>query len=93
MRVSDRRGDNGSWAEVESGELRRSRMFEDVNTRSILDRVPAKLRREAARSLWRRIDSELQSGGPREVISYLRSQFNDIATEFRSEISAVKEIE
>ena len=63
-------------------------MFEDVNTRSILDQVPAKLKGEVARSLWRRIDSEFASGGPAAVTSYLRSQFDEIATRLHAELAA-----
>ena len=66
-------------------------MFEDVNTRSILDQVPAKLQGEAARSLWRRIDSEFWSGGPGAVTSYLRSQFEENATRLRTELAAAKD--
>ena len=63
-------------------------MFEDVSTRSILDQVPAELKGDAARSLWRRIDSEFASGGPGAVTSYLRSQFDEIATRLRAELAA-----
>ena len=68
-------------------------MFEDVNNRSILEQVPAKLKGEAARSLWRRIDSELSFGGPGAVASYLHSQFGEISTRIRSELSAYKDVE
>ena len=68
-------------------------MFEDVNNRSILAQVPAKLKGEPARSLWRRIDSELASGGPGAVASYLQSQFSEISTRIRSELSAFKDAE
>ena len=63
-------------------------MFEEVNTNSILRQVPGKLEEENARSLWRRVDSELASGGPGAVPSYLRSQFDEIVTRFRSELAA-----
>jgi hypothetical protein len=68
-------------------------MFEDVNTRSILGQVAAKLKGEAARSLWRRIDSELGSGGPGAVTTYLRSQFEEIGTRLRANLEAVKDLE
>ena len=68
-------------------------MFDDVNTRSILDQVPAKLEGEVSRSLWRRIDSELVTGGPGAVTSYLRSQFDEIATRLRAELAAAKDLE
>ncbi|MDE0221492.1 MAG: hypothetical protein OXJ90_19640 [Spirochaetaceae bacterium] len=68
-------------------------MFEDVNTRSILVQVPAKLKGEEARSLWRRIDSELATGGPGSAISYLRSQFDEIATRLRTELETAKDVE
>lgn len=65
-------------------------MFEDVSTRSILDKVPAALQREAL-SLWRRIDSELATGGPGAVTTYLRSQFEEITTKLREELEATKD--
>ncbi|MCY4615139.1 MAG: hypothetical protein OXC71_01925 [Chloroflexi bacterium] len=68
-------------------------MFEDVNTRSIRDQVPARLKGEVARSLWRRIDSEFGSGGPGAVTSYLRSQFDEIATRLRAELAAAEDAE
>lgn len=63
-------------------------MFEDVDTRSILDQVQAKLKDEAARSLWHRIDSEFASGGAEAVTSYLLSQFDEIAARLRDELAA-----
>lgn len=66
-------------------------MFEDLNTRSILDRVPAKLRAEVTRSFWRRLDSEFSSGGVPAVESYLTSQFDEIKTSIRGSLTAVKD--
>ena len=68
-------------------------MFEDVNTRSILNQVPGKLKGQVARSLWRRVDSELAAGGPGAVASYLRSQFDEIATRLRAELAAASDVE
>ena len=68
-------------------------MFKDVNTRSILGQVQPRLKDEAARSLWRRIDSEFGSGGPGAVTSYLGSQFDEIATRLRAELAAAENIE
>ena len=65
-------------------------MFEDVNTRSILDQVQAKLKDESARSLWHRIDSEFASDGTGAVTSYLHSQFDEIATRVRNELAATE---
>ncbi len=65
-------------------------MFEEINTRSILGRVPVQLQDENARSLWRRLDSELSSGGGSGVESYLRSQFDEIRAKIRGELSSVK---
>lgn len=66
-------------------------MFEDLNTRSILNQVPAKLQGEAARSLWRRIDSEFSSDGGPAVGSYLTSQFDEIRTNLRAALAVVKD--
>lgn len=93
MRISDRCDDNGSPVEIESEELARGGMFEDVDIRSILGQVPSKLQGEAERSLWRRINSELTSGGPRGVTSYLRSQFDEISKRLRAELAATADTE
>ena len=53
-------------------------MFDDVNTRSILDQVPPTLRGDPARSLWKRVESEFTSGGAASVSSYLASQFEEV---------------
>jgi len=37
--------------------------FEGLDSQKVLDQVPAGLSSERSRSLWRRIDSELKSGG------------------------------
>jgi len=87
-RVSDR-SDDDAHAPAEAGALARNRTFEDVDTRSILDQVPAKLQGEAAGSLWRRIDSEVETGRPEAVTSYLRAQFDEIATRVRRHLAAV----
>lgn len=50
-------------------------MFDDVNTRSILDQVPATLKGDPERSLWRRVESEFMSRGAGSVSSYLAAQF------------------
>ena len=69
---------------------RRHSIFEDLNTRSILDRLPAKLQGAETRSLWRRLDSEFSSGGVSAVESYIKSQFDEIRTNIRSTLTAVK---
>lgn len=66
-------------------------MFEGINTRSILDQVPSKMKDTAARSLWKRIDSEFASDGPRRVSSYLRSRFDEISTRLRADLADVKD--
>ena len=80
-------------AAIESGGLPGGgRMFEDVNARSILDEVQPRLKDEA-RSLWFRIDSEFGSGGTGAVTSYLRSQFDEIATGLRAALAAAEDAE
>ena len=68
-------------------------MFEGVNTDAILDAVPASLPGEVERSLWRRIRSEYTSGGPTAVPSYLRAQFDLIATRLSSELEVTEDPE
>ena len=92
-RVSDRGDDNDPHVAAETAALTGNRMFKDVDTRSILDQVPAKLQGEGAWALWRRIDSEFATSGPERVTSYLRSQFDEIATRLRRELAGVTDTE
>ena len=66
-------------------------MFEEINTRSILARVPVQLQDEKARSLWRRLDSELSSGGGLSAESYLKAQFAEVQANVRHAMSVVKD--
>ncbi|MCY4370053.1 MAG: hypothetical protein OXF41_11725 [bacterium] len=65
-------------------------MFREVSTRSILGKVPTNLQGEVARSLWRRINSEFEFGGPSAVTSYLRAQFGEIESGLRDDLKAAK---
>jgi hypothetical protein len=49
-----------------------------LSSRHVLDKVPAGLSSERSRSLWRRIESELQNGGVGGVNSYLRALFSEV---------------
>jgi hypothetical protein len=65
-------------------------MFDNVNTRAILDQVPATLKGDPARSLWKRIESEFASGSTGGVSSYLASQFDEIGARLRSALTAAR---
>lgn len=65
-------------------------MFDNINSRSILDQVPATLKGDPARSLWRRLESEFSSGGTGTAGSYLTSQFEEIGTRLRAALAAAK---
>jgi hypothetical protein len=66
-------------------------MFDNVNTRSILDQVPPTLKGDPARSLWKRVESEFTSGGAGSVSSYLASQFEEIGNRLRAALRAAKD--
>jgi hypothetical protein len=66
-------------------------MFDDVNTRAILDQVPLTLRGDPARSLWKRVESEFSSGGTGSVSSYLASQFEEIGNRLRTALATAKD--
>ena len=66
-------------------------MFENVNTRSILNEVPTKLKGDAPRSLWRRIESEFSSGAGSSVSSYLNSEFDEIQTRLRAALKVLND--
>ena len=66
-------------------------MFEEVTTAAILGQVPTKLKGNAARSLWLRIQSEFTSGGAGGMSSYLQSQFTDLAERLRANLAAAED--
>jgi len=66
-------------------------MFENVNTRSILDQVPRTLKGDPARSLRKRIESEYTSRGVGSVSSYLGAQFEEIGSRLRAALTAAKD--
>ncbi len=56
-----------------------------------LDQVPATLRGDPERSLWKRLESEFMSGGAGSVSSYLAAQFDQIGNRLRTGLGAVKD--
>jgi len=67
-----------------------SNPFDGLNTKSVLDKVPAGLTSERSRSLWRRVDSELHRGGVGAVDTYLRALFSEVIQRANEGISAFK---
>jgi hypothetical protein len=66
-------------------------MFDDLNTRSILSRVPSTLHDEKTRSLWRRIESEYESAGVAGAESYLAAQFDDIRANIKQAVQNLQD--
>lgn len=65
-------------------------MFDDINGQKILSRVPGKLKDDSARALWRKIQSELSTGGTGAVETYLNSHFQEVATRLRAQLEIAK---
>jgi hypothetical protein len=61
--------------------------FDGLNSEDVLDKVPAGLASERSRSLWRRIESELNGGGVGAVDTYLRSLFSEVNQRAHEELA------
>ena len=49
--------------------------FKDLDASSVFEKVGRQLPSEKSRSLWQRMQSEMQSGSVRHVMSYLESVY------------------
>jgi hypothetical protein len=57
----------------------RKDLLEDCDSAYVFEQVRRLLQSGESRSLWRRIESELRSGGVGAVETYLRSSFKELA--------------
>ena len=64
--------------------------FDWLNSKHVLDQIPARLDSERSRSLWRRIESELQTAGTGAVQTYLRALFSEVTQRAEEGISDFK---
>ena len=66
-------------------------LFENCDSTYVFDQVGRRLASGQSRSLWRRIESEMQSGGVAATHTYLRSNFVELVQQLRDKITRFRE--
>ena len=65
--------------------------FSELDTISVFNKVSIQLPSEKSRSLWQRMQSEMQSGNVRHVMSYLESVLKQKSEQVREDLNRLKE--
>jgi len=68
-----------------------NKLFENCDSIYVFDQVRRRLNSGESRSLWRRIESEMQSGGVGAAETYLRSSFAELVQQLRDSASHFRE--
>lgn len=66
-------------------------LFEECDSVYVCGQVGERLLSSESRSLWRRIESEMNSGGVGAVDTYLRSSFDEIVQQLKNSMIRFKE--
>lgn len=66
-------------------------LFENCDSTYIFDQVRRRLGSGDSRSLWRPIESEMQTGGVGAVETYLRSSFTELVQQVRESATHFRE--
>lgn len=66
-------------------------LFENCDSIYVFDQVRKRLVSGKSRSLWRRIESEMQSGGVGAADSYLRSSFAELVQQITDNVARFRE--
>lgn len=66
-------------------------LFENCDSTYVFDQVRRQLGSGESRSLWRRIESEMQPGGVGAVETYLRSSFTELVQQVRESATHFRE--
>lgn len=66
-------------------------LFENCDSAYVFDQVRRRLESGERRSLWRRIESEMQQGGVMAVETYLRSSFRELVQQVRDSLTHFRE--
>ncbi len=66
-------------------------LFSNCDSSYVFSEVNKRVTSGQSRSLWRRIEKELNTGGVKAVDTYLRSSLLEIAQRLRSDIKRQKE--
>jgi hypothetical protein len=65
--------------------------FDDCDSNYVFSEVKKRLSSSESRSLWRRIEKELQDGGVGGADTYLRSNFSELVQKLRADIVRYEE--
>jgi len=63
---------------IEEAGISNDNLFKDCDSTYVFDQLRRGLESGGSRSLWRRIESEMRSGGVGAVETYLRSTFTEV---------------
>lgn len=66
--------------------------FEELDASSVFKQVGRRLSSEKGRSLWNRMQSEMQSGGVHRAASYLESTLNQRIEQTKEALKRFKEV-
>lgn len=67
--------------------------LEKLRTIEVFEKIGRQLSLEKSRSLWRRLQSEMESGGVRSAVSWLDSDLKQKSEQVREALSRFKEVE
>lgn len=76
---------------IEEPKISGDNLFKDCDSTYVFDQVRRRLGSGESRSLWRRIESEMQPGGVGAVESYLRSSFTERVQKVRESATHFRE--
>ena len=68
-----------------------SNLFESCDSTYVFDQVRRRSESGDSRSLWKRIESEMQQGGIGAVETYLRSSFTELVEQVRDSATHFRE--
>jgi len=66
-------------------------LFKNCDSAYVFEQIRRRLDKGERRSLWRRIESEMQSGGVGAADTYLRSAFSELVQQLRDTLSRLEE--
>lgn len=67
--------------------------LEKLSAIEVFEKIGRQLSKEKSRSLWKRLHSEMESGGMRSAISWLESDLEQKSEQVHKALSQFKEVE
>lgn len=66
-------------------------LFKNCDSAFVFNQIRRELDSGETRSLWRRIESEMQDGGVGAADTYIRSVFNELVQQLRDNLTHLRE--